>query len=83
MGIEQNGDAAASLSVAEQYVSAFSKLAKESNTILLPSHTGDISSMVTQVALPAAHFHFKPVLGNSSPVWTFLHTHLLSLLLRP
>lgn len=45
---QQNGNAAASLSVAEQYVSAFSKLAKESNTILLPSNTGDISSMVTQ-----------------------------------
>lgn len=45
---EQNGNAAASLSVAEQYVSAFSKLAKESNTILLPSNTGDISGMVTQ-----------------------------------
>ncbi|XP_037609487.1 stomatin-like protein 2, mitochondrial [Sebastes umbrosus] len=45
---EQNGNAAASLSVAEQYVSAFSKLAKESNTILLPSSTGDISGMVTQ-----------------------------------
>ncbi|XP_061554699.1 stomatin-like protein 2, mitochondrial [Phycodurus eques] len=45
---EQNGNAAASLSVAEQYVSAFSKLAKESNTVLLPSNTGDISSMVTQ-----------------------------------
>lgn len=45
---EQNGNAAASLSVAEQYVSAFSNLAKESNTILLPSSTGDISSMVTQ-----------------------------------
>ncbi|XP_061733079.1 stomatin-like protein 2, mitochondrial [Nerophis ophidion] len=45
---EQNGNAAASLSVAEQYVSAFSNLAKESNTILLPSNTGDISSMVTQ-----------------------------------
>ncbi|KAK9532895.1 hypothetical protein VZT92_010258 [Zoarces viviparus] len=45
---EQNGDAAASLSVAEQYVSAFSKLAKESNTILLPSSAGDISGMVTQ-----------------------------------
>ncbi|XP_033952153.1 stomatin-like protein 2, mitochondrial [Pseudochaenichthys georgianus] len=45
---EQNGNAAASLSVAEQYVSAFSKLAKETNTILLPSSTGDISSMVTQ-----------------------------------
>ncbi|KAI9524908.1 Stomatin-like protein 2, mitochondrial [Dissostichus eleginoides] len=45
---EQNGNAAASLSVAEQYVSAFSKLAKETNTILLPSSTGDISGMVTQ-----------------------------------
>ncbi|CAB1318460.1 unnamed protein product [Coregonus sp. 'balchen'] len=45
---EQNGNAAASLSVAEQYVSAFSKLAKESNTILLPSNSGDISGMVTQ-----------------------------------
>ncbi|XP_049594044.1 stomatin-like protein 2, mitochondrial [Syngnathus scovelli] len=45
---EQNGNAAASLSVAEQYVSAFSKLAKESNTVLLPSNAGDISSMVTQ-----------------------------------
>ncbi|XP_033831857.1 stomatin-like protein 2, mitochondrial isoform X2 [Periophthalmus magnuspinnatus] len=45
---EQNGNAAASLSVAEQYVLAFSNLAKESNTILLPTNTGDISGMVTQ-----------------------------------
>lgn len=45
---EQNGNAAASLSVAEQYVSAFSNLAKESNTVLLPTNTGDISGMVTQ-----------------------------------
>uniref|UniRef100_A0A8C2ZJ33 Stomatin-like protein 2, mitochondrial n=1 Tax=Cyclopterus lumpus TaxID=8103 RepID=A0A8C2ZJ33_CYCLU len=45
---EQNGSAAASLSVAEQYVSAFSNLAKESNTVLLPSNTGDVSGMVTQ-----------------------------------
>uniref|UniRef100_A0A8C2XQD5 Stomatin-like protein 2, mitochondrial n=1 Tax=Cyclopterus lumpus TaxID=8103 RepID=A0A8C2XQD5_CYCLU len=45
---EQNGDAAASLSVAEQYVSAFSNLAKKSNTILLPSDAGNISGMVTQ-----------------------------------
>lgn len=47
----QNGNAAASLSVAEQYVSAFSNLAKQTNTIILPSNTGDISSMVTQVSL--------------------------------
>ncbi|XP_074850547.1 stomatin-like protein 2, mitochondrial isoform X2 [Carettochelys insculpta] len=45
---QKNGNAAASLAVAEQYVSAFSKLAKDSNTVLLPSNTGDISSMVTQ-----------------------------------
>ncbi|XP_060918026.1 stomatin-like protein 2, mitochondrial [Labrus mixtus] len=45
---EHNGNAAASLSVAEQYVSAFSNLAKESNTILLPSNSGDITGMVTQ-----------------------------------
>ncbi|XP_034565999.1 stomatin-like protein 2, mitochondrial [Notolabrus celidotus] len=45
---EHNGNAAASLSVAEQYVSAFSNLAKESNTILLPSNTSDITGMVTQ-----------------------------------
>lgn len=45
---EQNGSAAASLSVAEQYVSAFSNLAKESNTVLLPSNTSDVSGMVTQ-----------------------------------
>uniref|UniRef100_A0A2I3S2Q6 Stomatin-like protein 2, mitochondrial n=2 Tax=Pan TaxID=9596 RepID=A0A2I3S2Q6_PANTR len=43
-----NGDAAASLTVAEQYVSAFSKLAKDSNTILLPSNPGDVTSMVAQ-----------------------------------
>ncbi|XP_070599775.1 stomatin-like protein 2, mitochondrial isoform X2 [Erythrolamprus reginae] len=37
---QQNGNMAASLSVAEQYVQAFSQLAKESNTILLPTSTG-------------------------------------------
>uniref|UniRef100_A0A2K5S872 Stomatin like 2 n=1 Tax=Cebus imitator TaxID=2715852 RepID=A0A2K5S872_CEBIM len=45
---QHNGDSAASLTVAEQYVSAFSKLAKDSNTILLPSNPGDVTSMVAQ-----------------------------------
>uniref|UniRef100_A0A8C0HFY1 Stomatin like 2 n=1 Tax=Buteo japonicus TaxID=224669 RepID=A0A8C0HFY1_9AVES len=48
---QQHGSAAASLSVAEQYVSAFSKLAKESNTLLLPANTGDITNMVAQVSV--------------------------------
>ncbi|OQR78844.1 stomatin protein 2-like [Tropilaelaps mercedesae] len=42
------GRDAASLSVAEQYVAAFSELAKESNTIMLPANSGDMSSMVAQ-----------------------------------
>lgn len=45
----EHGSKAASLSVAEQYVQAFSQLAKTNNTLLLPEKTGDISSMVAQV----------------------------------
>ncbi|NXX52701.1 STML2 protein, partial [Scopus umbretta] len=45
---QQHGNAAACLSVAEQYVSAFSKLAKDSNTVLLPANTGDVTNMVAQ-----------------------------------
>ncbi|XP_071487827.1 stomatin-like protein 2, mitochondrial [Diadema antillarum] len=44
----QDGKNAANLVVAEQYVAAFSNLAKTTNTILLPSNAGDISSMVGQ-----------------------------------
>jgi hypothetical protein len=47
IGVE-DGNRAASLSVAEQYVAAFSNLAKNTNTLLLPSDTGDISAMVSQ-----------------------------------
>jgi C-terminal region of band_7 len=46
----QNGHSAVSMSIAEQYVAAFSNLAKESNTLLLPSNTGDVSNMVSQVS---------------------------------
>ena len=45
----QHGSKAASLAVAEQYVQAFSNLAKTNNTLLLPEKTGDIGSMVAQV----------------------------------
>jgi C-terminal region of band_7 len=38
------------MAVAEQYISAFSNLAKTNNTVLLPTNTGDISSMVTQAS---------------------------------
>jgi len=45
---KQNGFNAASVSIAEQYINAFGKVAKEGNTVLLPTDTGNISSMVTQ-----------------------------------
>ncbi|KAF5897677.1 stomatin-like protein 2, mitochondrial, partial [Clarias magur] len=45
--VNQNGNAATSL--AKRYISAFSNLEKTpSNTIILPSNTGDVSRMVTQ-----------------------------------
>lgn len=40
---------AAALSIAEQYVKAFNKLAKNNNTLILPSNVGDVSSLVSQV----------------------------------
>ncbi|XP_068128153.1 stomatin-like protein 2, mitochondrial [Hyperolius riggenbachi] len=79
---EQYGDAAASLAIAEQYVSAFSKLAQESNTILLPTNTGDISSMVTQAMgiygtltknLPQKPPKSRPAEANT-PVSRYLET---------
>lgn len=45
---KDNAVDAMSLKVAEKYIAAFSKLAKENNTILLPANTGDVSSMVAQ-----------------------------------
>lgn len=45
----QNGMNAVSMRIAEQYVAAFSNLAKKGNTVLLPSSAGDVSSMVSQV----------------------------------
>ena len=44
----ESGSQAASLAVAENYVKAFGNLAKESNTLLLPSNPGDVSGMVSQ-----------------------------------
>ncbi|CAG9862298.1 unnamed protein product [Phyllotreta striolata] len=42
------GPNAASLSIAEQYVNAFNKLARTNNTLILPANTGDVSGLVAQ-----------------------------------
>ena len=43
---EDGGDEAVSLRIAEQYVAAFEKLAKESTTLLLPSNLSDVGGTV-------------------------------------
>lgn len=45
----QDGKNAASLSIAEQYVRAFNKLAKTNNTMILPSNPADVPNIVAQV----------------------------------
>jgi regulator of protease activity HflC (stomatin/prohibitin superfamily) len=45
---EQGGPEAVAMKIAEQYVSAFSHLAKESTTVLLPANANDAGSMVAQ-----------------------------------
>jgi regulator of protease activity HflC (stomatin/prohibitin superfamily) len=45
---QQGGADAVALKVAEQYVTSFGKLAKESTTLLLPANTGDAGAMVAQ-----------------------------------
>jgi regulator of protease activity HflC (stomatin/prohibitin superfamily) len=42
------GGDAVSMTIAEKYLTAFEKLAKEGNTILLPANVSDPASMVTQ-----------------------------------
>ncbi|MCP5215912.1 MAG: paraslipin [Pseudomonadales bacterium] len=43
---EEGGEAAMKLRVAEDYVTQFGKLAKESNTLVVPANLADISSMI-------------------------------------
>lgn len=44
----QDGRNAASLTLAEQYIVAFEKLAKSNNTMILPSNPGDVTGLVAQ-----------------------------------
>lgn len=43
---EEGGEQAVSLRIAEQYVAAFEKVAKESTTLLLPANLGDVGGAV-------------------------------------
>ena len=45
---KSGGEKAVALRLAEQYIQAFSKLAKDTNTVLLPTKTGDTGSLVAE-----------------------------------
>ena len=47
-GASQGGQTAMRLRVAEQYVAAFSDIAKEGNTVVVPANAGDAGAMVAQ-----------------------------------
>lgn len=55
----EGGDMAANLRVAEQYVKEFGKLAKESNTMLIPTNMGDMAGMVATA---------MSIVGKTKPV---------------
>ncbi len=46
--MQNGGEDAVALRIAEQYVDAFRSLAKESNTLIIPSNTNDIGGVVSQ-----------------------------------
>ena len=51
----EGGETAANLRVAEKYIAEFGKLAKENNTMIIPSNMGDISSMVATAMSVLGH----------------------------
>ncbi|XP_067935188.1 stomatin-like protein stl-1 [Watersipora subatra] len=66
----KNGHDAVSLNIAEQYVSAFSNLAKESNTVLLPSDTGNMSNMVAQAMTIYKNLDQQKISAAQTPPYT-------------
>lgn len=64
---KQHGLNAVSMTVAEQYIAAFSNLAKETNTVLLPSNSGDISGMVSQALAIYKTLSTEPPVSSTEP----------------
>ena len=57
--VKHGGNEAVNLKVAEQYVEAFGKLAKENNTLIMPANVADIGALVSA--------GLKIVEGNKMP----------------
>jgi len=57
---EENGHDAATLAIAEKYISAFGELARTNNTLILPAQAGDASSVVAKALTIYHHLHQNP-----------------------
>ena len=66
--MQSGGSEAVSLKIAEQYVSAFKELAKESTTVLLPANASDAGSMVAQALTVFDSIRNKTSVGAVSQV---------------
>lgn len=55
------GQGAANLRVAEKYINEFGKLAKTSNTLIIPGNVGDLAGMVTTAMTALQKVGLKPV----------------------
>jgi regulator of protease activity HflC (stomatin/prohibitin superfamily) len=69
---KSGGEKAVALKLAEQYIQAFSNLAQETNTILLPGNPGDAGSMVAQ-ALTV----FNSIMNQTSSVEDMENTEVI------
>ncbi|XP_017013531.1 stomatin-like protein 2, mitochondrial [Drosophila takahashii] len=61
-----DGQNAASLTLAEQYIGAFKKLAKTNNTMILPSNPGDVNGFVAQALAVYNHVSHSNQANKSS-----------------
>jgi len=64
----RGGEQAASLRVAEQWVSSWREIAKASNTLVVPANPGDASAMVAQAMSIFRHVGGPPTNDNSFSV---------------
>ena len=64
---EPQGMQAVNLQVAEKYVEAFGKIAKEGNTLLLPANLADMGSMVASAMTIIREQNGKPAAAPAIP----------------
>ena len=72
--LKNGGSDAVSMSIAQKYIEAFQKIAKDSNTVIIPSEIGNIGSMTAQaisifdqIKIDSIYFSFNTTVLLSCP----------------